>query len=340
MARQRRDAGVPPYSLKLGGKWYGYNKIEPLGTTLGTVADTVELMRYAHEEDNQDLATSLIFGIGNAMLSKTYMSGASNFLDALHNPDRSGNYANGVLASMAMPGSADMVMRGLDPWLRSHQGLFSAIAARTPGVSMTLPPLRNRWGDPIPRQEGLLPQFMGPAGAPVTDALGRMVSPVSVSDAKAGEPIDKWIWANRDAFPQSDQGRLGLDGFSRPQISVGNGQATAHLQLTPTQLDRLRELAGNGMKDENGLGAKDALNALVAGKHPDSDMQDSWNQATPEARALTVLKIYNASKSGAKQQLLRENTDLREAAQAQMKGRAAQLVGPSGSSPILDGATP
>jgi hypothetical protein len=253
------------------------------------------------------------------MMSKTYMSGMSNFLDALHNPDRSGRYTDNLLASFIMPGNAGMVDRAFDPWIRAHRGLLETIAARTPGFSAALPPVRNRWGDPIGRGDALmLPGVPDPGGA-----VSRALSPIHVGDG-SGEPIDKWIWTNRDAFPQADDGRLGLSPFRKPEIAIEAGGTDVHLKLNNTQMDRLRVLAGNGIKDENGLGAKDSLNALVENRNPNADLQDDWNGASPQARALMVLRIWNASRKAAKMQILREFPDLQDSFAAQAQAQVQQ----------------
>jgi hypothetical protein len=86
--------------------------------------------------------------------------------------------------------------------------------------------------------------------------------------ADNAQPIDKWIWDNRGAFPDADNGRLGLSRPGQVQ-SFDVGPVSAQVKLTDRQLDRLRELTGNELKDPStGLGARDALNALVEGDYP------------------------------------------------------------------------
>ncbi len=98
------------------------------------------------------------------------------------------------------------------------------------------------------------------------------------------------------------------------------------LKLTPQQIDRLKVLAGNGLKDPStGLGAKDALNALVVGQHPDRDMQAQFDKGTPAMKALIVQKIWNAYRRGAEQQLMSEDGSLQDSAAGAQAARASAL---------------
>jgi len=329
MRRAWLAAGNQPYSIRIGDSSYQYNRIEPIGQILGSLADTVDIVKFAHAHDGEQAALSLAFGIGNSLLSKTYMTGLSDFLDALHSPaTESKRYFESLATSFVVPQGVSGLEKATDPVMRAHYDLLDAIAAKIPGWgSNTLPPARTLWGDPVKWQDAFMP--------PLSDTgAARMISPVAVKDASTAEPIDKWIWDNRDAFPQSDDGRLGLSKPSRTvqSFSAGNGVST-QAQLTPQQLDQYQTLAGNELKDPTtGLGAKDTLNALVTGKHPNQRIQDQWDQATPEAQAMTVQKIVNTYRAKAKQQVLATNPDLANTVQSGWQARAAALTGQTGSS--------
>lgn len=322
LARQRRDAGIPSYSIKMpDGKWYDLHRIAPLGDTYATIADTMELMRYAKDEDNAQLATSLALGVGHTMLSQPYLSGVADTLEAMNGSDRSGErWFQNLGASLAVPGIAMGTERATDPWMRSHRDLISTIASRTPGWAENMPPLRNRWGDPLTRAEGF----------PEIGGISRMLSPVGVKDPDAAEPIDRWIWTHRDAFPDGPDGKLGLN---KPGATMTLGGA--HLQLNDQQLDRRIVLAGNEAKDANGLGAKDALNALVTGQHPDELLQERFSRSTPERQAVMIGHLWGQYRKRADAQLLNEDANLRDTLRANADGRAALLRGP-----VLDGGSP
>jgi hypothetical protein len=321
--RAWQSAGNEPYSVRVGDKWYGYNRVEPIGMHMAALADTLETAKFAHDEDAEQVAWSTAFGIGDAMLSKTYMQGMSDFLNALHDPQGEGKYyGDKLVASMALPQGAAAIAGASDDWLRQHYSLLTAVQARTPGLSSSLPPVRDLWGQPVAHKDGFLPFDSG-------HTMASLLSPVSMSPADHAEPIDKWIWDNRDQFPQAEAGRLGLTRPGQVQ-TYDDGKTSAQIKLSEKQLDRLRELTGNGLKDPaTGLGARDALNSLIAGNYPQSGQQQQWNSASQAARAVMVLKFFNKYREGAKQQLLSENPDMQATLGEKFNTRIQALKAPT-----------
>jgi hypothetical protein len=300
---------------------------------MALIADTFDLMKFAKEEDASQLAASMVFGTGKALMSKTYMSGVADLFDALQHPDEEGgHYVKGFLSGLLVPGAVQAADTATDPWVRAHYGLVDNIWARTPFASEGLPPLRTLWGDPVPARDGFLPPLTG-------TGLARAESPIRIgAPAANAEPIDKWIWDNRAAFPHSDQGRLDLykPGQVQSFDAPGARGVSAQIQLTPQELDRLIIQAGNGLKDPlSGLGAKDALNALVDGSYPDARQQAQWDRAAPAAQALMVHMLVNKYRAAAKQQLLAESPRLQDAVQAQWAARRQQLAPAQASAPDI-----
>lgn len=314
-------AGNQPYSLRIGDNWYQYNRIEPMAQIMGAIADTVDIMRFAKQEDAENVAAGIGFGMGNAMLSKTYMSGLSDFLTALHEPDQEGaRYADRLVASLTTPQLAAGAARAIDPTLRAHYDMLDAISARLPYVSQGLPPQRNLWGDPIQLRDAF-PSWTGGAG--------RMISPIAEAPVGADNPIDKWIWDNRNAFPMGPEGSLGLRRAGTVISISGGPELSARIELSPQAHDRFAELAGNAAPIDRrfGLGAKDTLNALVDGNHPNAGLQEEWDKSTPAAQAMMVQSIVNQGRQVAKAMLLREYPEILQAAQAQWQSRASALKG-------------
>ena len=122
-------AGNTPYSIRVGTNNYSYQHLEPIGMMLGAIADTYDIMRFAHEtQDSEHLAASVVLGVGNAVLSKTYMQGISRFFDALHDPEKDGaRWAEGLIDAMVVPSGVNAASRALDSWNRQHQGLLESV---------------------------------------------------------------------------------------------------------------------------------------------------------------------------------------------------------------------
>ena len=324
LQRAWRSAGNEPYSIRIGDRWYGYNQIEPFGMLTGAVADSFGIMKFAKDEDRGNVAASLTFGIGQAMLSKTYLTGVASMFEALNDPDRQGDrFADNLITSMTVPQGVAAFDRATDDFVRAHYGLLDQIEARFPMVSKGLPPARTLWGDPIAQRDAFLP-LLSDTG------FARFVSPVSDVPVHA-EPIDKWIWDNRASFLHGDQNDLGIRKAPRvPSYEAGRSNST-QVQLSPEQYDRFQVLAGNGIKDPvTGLGAKDYLNDLVAGTNPNASDQDQWNKASAPQRTVMVQSLVNKYRGAAKQQLLHEYPDIGESVRAGWAQRGAALQGQGG----------
>jgi hypothetical protein len=316
-------AGNRPYSLQVpGAKPIQLNQIEPFGMTLGAVADTVNLIKFSKEQDAEHLALSLGFGIGQAALSKTYYQGTSDLLDALAHPDQNADrYTSRLIAGLVVPQGVQRLASATDEWQRAHYGIMDGIEANLPMVREGLPPARTLWGDPIPTREAYLPFMSGHAAS--------LVSPIGLGpDPASSEPIDRWIWDNRDAFPREQETQRGISKPARTQsYSAGKG-VSAQVELTPTEYDRFQVLAGNELKDPaTGMGAKDTLNAYVTGMHPSASAQRMWDDGSPAERALVVQSVVSKYRAAAKQQLRQEFPDIETAIQASWGARAAALKG-------------
>lgn len=318
-AWQAAHGGDVRHSVKVGDKYYSYNSTEPVGLMMGVIADTVDIMRYAREEDAGQAALSLVFGAGEALLSKTYLQGTADLFKALQDPDKeSAHYLAGLLSTMTVPNTVKDFAHALDPWMRQHYAFLDTIEARLPYISQGLPPQRTLWGDPIPVKDGYMPFLTGTGAA-------QMLSPITVAGGDA-EPIDKWTYEHRLNFPHGADNKLGLTKLGRVQTFSAGPGVSATVELTPAQHDRLQVLAGNALQDRStGLGAKDTLNALVDGHGP-AGLQRQWDNSTDDARALIVQTVVNKFRAAAKQKLLQENPDIQEAVNAGWQSRASALT--------------
>lgn len=330
-------AGNRPYSITppWGGQAVSYRGVEPIGFMLGSIADTVDVMKFAAQKDVEQAASSVVLGIGNALLSAQYLSGMAGFLDALNQPQQDGErWARGLIASMTVPAGVSSAERATDEWQRAHYGLLDTIAARTPGLSKNLPGVQNLWGEDIKLDDAFVPGLSDTGAA-------RALSPWKLGpDQGAVEPIDKWIWQNRDAFPENLQGRYDLPTKPSRTLQMSNGGVSAQVQLDPQQYHRYLELAGNGIAlPRTGVGLKETLNGLVAGTSPDASLQNSWNRESPAGQANLVRLMIGQTREAAKAQLMREDGRIGDAIKAQFTARASALR-PDQSRPQGPGAIP
>jgi hypothetical protein len=350
MADAWRLAGNKPYWFNPTGKegdGFGFNQIEPLGTTLGVIADTYNVMKFAPDNERADMATSLVMGIGESLLSKTTMQGVAGLFEALAQPDVKGTKWFDQYAAAWVPSDIKGMTRASDPWMRSHYDMLEAIESKlffnvpspTGGdllsKSSTLPFARTMWGDPIPLKDAYMP-FATHTGA------ARWLSSIPVaSENEQINPIDRWKWEHRLNFLNGPEGKIEMVKPGRVQTFSAGPHLSATVELTPEQHDRQILLTGNELKIDLGggkpMGAKDTLNALVTNSFGGSALQRQWNNASDASRALLVVTVFNQFKAGAKQQLLQEYPDLQDAIRTAAAYHAQQLTAPPSTVP--QGAT-
>ena len=146
----KRAAGWQAYSLKIGDKYYSYQRIEPVAKVLGLAADLYELMTKAEkEEDKLKIAGMLVLMFGNATVSTTYLSGISGALQSLMDPERyAGNFME-QYASSVVPKIIGQTTTLADPHKREVEGVVDAIQSQLPFLREKLLPKRDVWGEPV-----------------------------------------------------------------------------------------------------------------------------------------------------------------------------------------------
>jgi len=155
--------GWQPYSLRIGDKYYSYQRLDPLASTLGVAADLAAKSEYMTDEEREGAASDVVASILKNLSNKTWLSGLADAIQALEDPDRySGRWFARLAGSMAVPAGAAQVARTIDPVLRETKGPMETIRSRVPGLSQSLLPRRDIWGEEIRSEGGLGPDIMSP----------------------------------------------------------------------------------------------------------------------------------------------------------------------------------
>jgi hypothetical protein len=291
------NTGWLPYSMKVGDRWVQYNRLETVGSSIAMAADIVETAQNYHAAVNGDnpdlekLTVAAALSVAQDVTSKTYLQGLSSFFETLANPKTEGEAQAKSMASSIVPAGVGAIDRLQDPYQRAVYSMMDAIKSKIPGLSETLPPRRDVWGQPIEHASG-----MGGAYD--------LLSPFATKQPN-DSPIDKEIT------------RLGAN-INLPEARTSfPGGAVVNLQNDPKMYSRYVELAGNGYKDPayGNLGAKDLLNQVVSGNHwlsPIYNMKNDDPAAGVNSKADMIRTIMNQYRDGAKRQLLDENPKLQQ----------------------------
>jgi len=164
-----RATGWQPYSIKVGDKYYAYNRLDPVGALLGLSADVTEIIGQTTEAEAAQIATAAALSVAQNMASKTYMSGVTDFFDAFFSASLDPESSNYKLmsylqrqAASIVPASVANIERYLSPEMSATYGFLDRVKSRIPGYSDDLPPRRNIFGEPIVLEGGIGPDIMSP----------------------------------------------------------------------------------------------------------------------------------------------------------------------------------
>ncbi|MBU1833268.1 MAG: hypothetical protein KKF24_11290, partial [Gammaproteobacteria bacterium] len=290
--------GWQPYSFKVGDRYFAYQRMDPIGTTFGLAADMVDILAnddFGVEKDKnmEEIAVAVSMSIANNAMSKTYLSGLSDLMQAMADPERYGESFFQRFAGSIVPTGVAEVARGVDPYMRETQSMVDAMRKRTPGLSDNLPPRRNLWGEPITYQSGLGVMY---------DAF----SPI-YSKSKKPSPIDEAILENEMNITMPDK-KTSING------------ARINLEHYPGAYSRYVQLAGNEIIHPAwGMGAKDFLNEVVSGKHIMSSIYDMKSDGPDGGKYLYVRGILEDYRELAKAELVKEYPVIEDAVKEQQR---------------------
>lgn len=299
----RGAGGPPPYSIKVGDRWYAYNRLDPIGMLIGLGADFAEIFASADVADSEMLVAGGVLAVAQNIASKSYLSGVFDFLGAMDpsNPSSNpGKYLSDFAGSM-MPYSSflrnvaqtrDTITRDaktvvygedlkVDPVATYLQETVDKMKRGIPGMSDTLPPMRDLWGEPIDKASGI--------------GWGwDFVSPLA-SRADNPDPVTKEIIDNRIviSFPPRE-----IEG----------------VKLTSKEYDQFSELAGKG--------AKEYLDEFIA-----SPAFSKLSPGPEGMKAEMIKNIINNFREQARGEMMMKNPDLRDRAISNQREKMRAFTG-------------
>ena len=172
-------AGNRPYSVSIGGVNLPYRKLlGPLGPLMGATADIYEVGHALDEKGLSEAAASAAFGFSEVVADESWMSGLSNFVEAVKGGPKAASYIrNSLMAWMPFSSGMRQTARLVDPYQRRVTDLVDAARNMVPGLSMQDYPQRDVWGEPIVSTQMALPSIARPDPvAAKMDELGLSVS--------------------------------------------------------------------------------------------------------------------------------------------------------------------
>jgi hypothetical protein len=190
---------IPPLSFawkdsKGNWQYIGYGKIEPVGTTLPMIVDSVN----GYKKSGVSVKTAETVGgsMRRSMLDKTFMKAVSDMVNVAFGNKDASNAVSDMTSSMIMPNLFKSAIRGGDPYVRdTHEempgrlGKLASIPKDTlrkvlPFQALAAPPKVDVYGEDVKKRTGALGKF------------GRVVGfPEDVYTQPAAKPFDKFLEA-------------------------------------------------------------------------------------------------------------------------------------------------
>lgn len=186
--------GKQPNSIKIGNKWRQVQVLGPLGNILligGSFQKAFDNSGSPSEAMAQGLANS-----SQSFTQQTFLTGVSNFIDAISDPTRSAKSIAGSTLASTIPTIVSDIARATDTKERRANEIFEKFQARIPGIRETLEPQvtvlgeeKARIGNPL--EIMIDPTRPSPAkSTPIIEELRRLwdkgykVSPTLLGDKK------------------------------------------------------------------------------------------------------------------------------------------------------------
>lgn len=210
--------GWQPYSVRVGDKYYSYRRLDPFSTTIGTVADMVDLNSHMTERQREKSGMLVTAAIMNNLASKTWLTGVSGVAEALADPDRYWeDFVSRSIGGAVVPAVVAQTARTADPILREAQGPMDRIRSRVPGLSSSLFPKRDVFGGEVASEGGLGPDIASPVwtGTRQNDAT---INALLADDLRINKP-NKRVGGQLLTAGQYDQLQERTGAIAKPALT-------------------------------------------------------------------------------------------------------------------------
>lgn len=184
---------------QIGKKWRSLSILGPVGNLLMMGG------LFKQEFDNTGTPTKAMIntlgGSAQAFSQQTFLTGVSNFIDAVTDPARSAEYVAGSTLASTVPTIVSDIARATDTKERRANEIMEKIQARIPGLRTTLEPQVTVLGEDKPIMGNPLEVIIDPTrpspakNSPVISELRRLwdlgfkVSPTLLGDKKGYESL-------------------------------------------------------------------------------------------------------------------------------------------------------
>lgn len=156
--------GRKPYSLKIGDKWVSYSKLGPLAYPIAMAS----AIKYYFDQDPKsdstdviDKTVKMLSGTAGFFADQSYLTGIGNILDIARGDEYAIKRSIADIGRQYVPLSSlqGWIARMVDPIFRKPEGISEQIKVGIPGLSKSVRPYTDPFGDPSVRQNNLFNSF-------------------------------------------------------------------------------------------------------------------------------------------------------------------------------------
>ena len=316
--RSQLDAGKQPYSFVIphadGTETYiSYDRIEPFGVLLGIAADIAEAAGEMSQGELMVATSTFTSSFMKLTMDRSYMSGLSKFMEFVTSittdtPEqaavRMSKFSTDMAANFIPFSSAlNQTAQSIDDTIRENRTMMDRILRRIPGMSFTIPPRLNIFGEPA--------KF--PTGFPMD-----IVSPVGITRSTK-DPVKLHLAELRHDIQMPDRSMNGVD--------LNAEQYNEYLGLIN------RKAGGSGtMKQEMGK----LINSSFYKKLPDN------NDEGKDSKVRLLERVVSRRKTAARGEMKRRHKGLAHSIrlhkmnQNRAKRGLAEIPDPNSRNPIVE----
>lgn len=292
--KEEKDAlkatGWQPYSIRIGDKYVSYNRLDPVATPLGILADIIEFNKVnapTNDSDASQALSALLVSMTYNLTDKSYLRGLNNLMNTVRDPETYGPKLFQDIAGGLVPNTLNQLQNTESKvLLRESRSVTDAIMKRIPMVSENLPPQRSFLGDPLYKDNPL--------------GLLSVVSPVYVSSPK-NDIVDKEIGTLLHGFTLPPSKLHGIDDLDM-RTFVNDKGVQAY--------DRYLELSGTTVI--NGKNLRQTLSTMMKSPEykaiPKDNVQDQIGTSSPRITAIN--RIVKRFRNKAQLEMLGEFPEL------------------------------
>jgi hypothetical protein len=297
-AREWSERGIQQHSLLINGTYYRYDRLEPIGTVIALMVDTIMKIKGAPDsKTTADLSLDGMELIYGSFMSKSWLTGVSDVMKVMESPDRLPDYVAKKVGSF-VPRAAGQFGSASDPYYRDtrvkgggasgladlgRKATFRAMPYA--GSPFVTPPAVDIWG------RNRVKDY---TGGEVSSFLLRLMLPVGIENSTVFRG-DIWISRYNEDFPDEKF----FPSLPRPEFTL----ARKSIEMTDSQYHEFLKYRGElakeivtGMleptKDRFGKESAPVLDVNAPKRNEKEIVSRAFSAATNAAKMMIAVKYY------------------------------------------------